>query len=157
MHVNVHGWCLSIRNTRWSKKRNKKMCKREVEKKLKYKWSKMHMVIKTGKKKGRRNFRTSESREHSKNQEIKILRSYNKWSEKSKWAHWRIKTEVRDSKWEIEILRSRNQVGKEEIRTMKTFWSLFHVSTNIWDRSMVIHKNERKWKWKKLREYKERL
>ena len=49
--------------------------------------------------KGRMYFRTSESREHLKNQEIQILRSYNKWIGKSKWALWRIKTEMWDSKW----------------------------------------------------------
>ena len=44
--------------------------------------------------KERRYFRTSENRENSNNQEIQILRSYNKWRGKPKRVHSWIKTKV---------------------------------------------------------------
>ena len=50
------------------------MCKKESEKKKKYNLSKTkYMVVKTGKEKEEDIFK-----EHSKNQEIRILRTYNK-------------------------------------------------------------------------------
>ena len=52
------------------------------------------MFIKTGKEKEQDIPGTSESREHSKNQEIQILRNHNKWRGESKKTHWRIKAEV---------------------------------------------------------------
>ena len=56
----------------------------EVEKKMKYILSKTAYGNKDRQTKGRRYLRTNESREHSKNQEIQILRGHNKWIGKFK-------------------------------------------------------------------------
>ena len=70
------------------------MCKNESEKKKKYNLSKAkYMVVKTGKEKEEDIFK-----EHSTNQEIRILRNHNKWRRKSKRANWRMKTKVWDIK-----------------------------------------------------------
>ena len=61
------------------KKRIRKYARMDMEKKMKYSLRKtQYMFIKTGKEKEQDIPGTSESREHSKNQEIQILRNHNK-------------------------------------------------------------------------------